>query len=65
LKVFKYLGITTINKNEVKDDSSITIDNIFVDITRLSSSATCPIINGPSDHDAQFLHLITLFQQLT
>jgi len=31
-----------------QNDSSTTIDNIFVDIT-------CPIINGLSDHDAQFL----------
>jgi hypothetical protein len=38
-----------------QNDSSTAISNIFVDITRLSSSSTCPIINGLSDHDAQFL----------
>jgi len=29
--------------------------DISVDITRLSSSSTCPIINGLLDQDAQFL----------
>jgi hypothetical protein len=48
-----------------QNESSTTIDNISVDITRLSSSSTCPIINGLSDHDAQFLKLIILLQQLT
>jgi hypothetical protein len=38
-----------------QNDSSTTIDNIFVDITRLSLSSTCPTINGLSDHNAQFL----------
>jgi hypothetical protein len=31
------------------------IDNIFVDSIRFSSSSTSPIINGLSDHDAQYL----------
>jgi hypothetical protein len=38
-----------------QNDSITPINNIFVDITRLSSSSTCPIINGLSDPDAQFL----------
>jgi len=38
-----------------QNDSSTAINNIFVDITRLSSSSTCPIINGLSDHAGQFL----------
>jgi hypothetical protein len=48
-----------------QNDSSTVINNIFVNITRLSSPSTCPIINGPSDHDAQFLTVNILFQQLT
>jgi hypothetical protein len=38
-----------------QNDSSTSIDNTFVDIRKLSSSTTCPIINGLSDHNAQFL----------
>jgi hypothetical protein len=38
-----------------QNDSSTAIDNIFVDITRFCSSSTSPIINGLSDHDAQYL----------
>jgi len=36
-------------------NASSTAFDIFVDITSLSVSFTCPIINGLSDHDAQFL----------
>jgi hypothetical protein len=35
-----------------QNDSRTAIGNIFMDITRLSSSSTCLIINGLSDHDA-------------
>jgi hypothetical protein len=35
-------------------------DNNFIDITRLNSSSTCPIINGLSDHDAHFLTVISI-----
>jgi hypothetical protein len=38
-----------------QNDSSTPTGSIFVDITRLSSSSTYPIINGLSDHDAHFL----------
>jgi hypothetical protein len=38
-----------------QNDSSTAICNIFVDITRLISSSTCPIINDLSDYDYQFL----------
>jgi len=33
----------------------LKIDSIFVDIIRLSSPPTYAIINGLSDHEAQFL----------
>jgi hypothetical protein len=39
----------------IQKDSSTAINNIFVDITRLSSSSTYPITNDISEHDAQFL----------
>jgi hypothetical protein len=38
-----------------QNDSCTAVSDTFVDITRLSSSSACPIINGLSDHDAQFL----------
>jgi hypothetical protein len=39
----------------IQNDSSIEIDNIFVNSIRFNSSSTSPIINGLSDHDAQYL----------
>jgi hypothetical protein len=39
----------------VQNSSSTAIDNIFIDSARLSSSCTSPLVNGLSDHDAQFL----------
>jgi hypothetical protein len=39
----------------IQNKSSTAIDNIFVDNSRLKSSYTSPLINGLSDHDAQFL----------
>jgi hypothetical protein len=38
-----------------QNKSSTAIDNIFVNNSRLKSSYTSPLINGLSDHDAQFL----------
>jgi hypothetical protein len=35
------------------------IDNIFIDITRVSNFMTSPKINGLSDHDAQTLEIYT------
>jgi hypothetical protein len=45
------VNLTTRKQN----DSSTAVSNVFIDITRLSSSSTCPIINGLSDHDAKSL----------
>jgi hypothetical protein len=39
----------------IQNDSKTATDNIFVDSIRFSSSSTSPIINGLSDHDAQYL----------
>jgi hypothetical protein len=39
----------------LQQDSSTATDNIYVDSIRFSSSSTSPIINGLSDHDAQYL----------
>jgi hypothetical protein len=51
-----YNLIHTVNfATRIQNDSSTTIDNIFVDSIGFSSSSTSPIINGLSDHDAQYL----------
>jgi hypothetical protein len=56
-----YNLIHTVNfASRIQNDSSTAIDNIFVDVTRLSSSSTSSIINGLSDHDAQFLMMNNL-----
>jgi hypothetical protein len=39
----------------IQNSSSTAIDNIFIDSARLSYSCTSPIVNGFSDHNAQFL----------
>jgi hypothetical protein len=44
----------------IQNDSSTAINNIFVDITRFSSSSTSSIINDLSDHDAQYLMMNNL-----
>jgi len=46
-----------------QNDSNTAV-NIFVDITRLSSSSTCPIIMEYQTMIPNSLQLITLFQQL-
>jgi hypothetical protein len=48
--------INTVNfATRIQNDSRTAIDNIFVDNIRFSSTSTSPIINGLSDHDAQYL----------
>jgi hypothetical protein len=39
----------------IQNSSSTAIDNMFIDSARLSSSCTSALVNGPSDHDDQFL----------
>jgi hypothetical protein len=39
------------------------IDNIFIDNTSLNSGILSPIINGLSDHDAQYLILKKVFSR--
>ena len=45
---------TRITKN-----SSTTIDNVFLDITKFTHFRISPISNGLSDHDAQMLDIYT------
>jgi exonuclease III len=42
--------------------SATTIDNIFIDVSKMRDYTVCPIINGLSDHDAQSIsiHSFTL-----
>jgi hypothetical protein len=41
----------------IKNNSSSTVDNIFLDATKLGTYSTFPVVNGLSDHDAQRLEL--------
>jgi hypothetical protein len=41
-----------------------TFDNIFIDSARLSSSYTPPIVNGLLDHDAQFLTISNIAEEV-
>jgi hypothetical protein len=38
-----------------KKNAATAIDNIFIDATKMSDYYISPIVNGLSDHDAQFL----------
>jgi hypothetical protein len=54
----KYNLLRTVNfATRIQNSSSIAMDNIFIDSTRLNSSCTSPTVNGLSDHDAQ-LHTV-------
>jgi hypothetical protein len=50
-----YLSHTVNFPTRVQNSSTTAIVNIFIDCARLNSPYTAPIINGLSDHDAQFL----------
>jgi hypothetical protein len=41
----------------LQDKSSTTIDNIFIDTSKMLTYTVLPLINGLSDHDAQLLIL--------
>jgi ribosomal protein L22 len=41
------------HRNQTK--SSMAIDNIFIDISKKEEYRICSLINGLSDHDAQFI----------
>ena len=43
----------------IQNNSSTAIGNIFVDDSRINLSSA--IINGPSDHDAQFLTIKNIY----
>jgi hypothetical protein len=48
--------IHTVNfATRIQNDSRSATDNIFVDSITFSSTSTSPIINGLTDHDAQYL----------
>ena len=66
----KYLSslLTTYNLSHtvdfatrIQNKSSTAIDNIFVDNSRLGLTTISPLINGPSDHDAQFLTINNIY----
>jgi len=41
----------------IQKNSATAIDNIFIDTSRMGNYTISPIINGLSDHDAQFITL--------
>ena len=46
-----------LSHTRIQNNPSTAIDNIFVDNSRINLSSISPIINGPSDHDAQISQL--------
>jgi hypothetical protein len=49
----------------VQNQSSTTIDNIFIDIHKITSYIVCPLYNGLSDHDAQLLTIKDVSLQIS
>jgi hypothetical protein len=51
----------------IRKKSSTAIDNIFIDISKKEEYRIYSLINGLSDHDAQFIiiHNIVLYLQIT
>jgi len=41
----------------IQKNSTTAIDNIFIDTSKMGNYTISPIINGLSDHDAQFITL--------
>jgi hypothetical protein len=41
----------------IKNSSSTTVDNIFLDTAKMGMYTTCSLVNGLSDHAAQMLEL--------
>jgi hypothetical protein len=53
-----YSLTSTVNfPTRYQNNSTTVIDNIFININRKNDYSICPIINGLSDHDAQFVTL--------
>jgi len=53
-----YNLVSVINfPTRIKNNSSTTIDSIFLDVSKLGTYTTHPMVNGLSDHDAQLLEL--------
>jgi hypothetical protein len=45
----------------MQNKSNTVTDNIFMDNSRLGSTITLPLVNGPSDHDAQLLTINNIY----
>jgi len=53
-----YILTSVVNSpTSTRKHSTMAIDNIFTDISKMGNYSICPIINGLSDHDAQSIIL--------
>jgi len=52
-----YLTSTVNFPTRIQKNSAIAIDNIFIDTSKMGNYIISPLINGLSDHDAQFMTL--------
>ena len=53
-----YNLVSVINfPTRIKNNSSTTIDSIFLDVSKLGTYTTHPMVSGLSDHDGQLLEL--------
>jgi hypothetical protein len=41
----------------IQNNSISAIDNIFIDLCRAGNYTIGPLVNGPSDHDAQIVYI--------
>jgi len=56
LKTYNLTSVVNFPTRTLKH-SATAIDNIFIDTHKMSDYSICPIINGLSDHDAQFISI--------
>ena len=57
--LLKTYNLTSVVKfpTRTQKHSTTAIDNIFIDTSKMGDYSICPIINGLSDHDAQYISL--------
>lgn len=48
----------------IQNNSSIAIDNIFVENSRINLSSVSPILNGLSDHNAEILTIKNIYSTI-
>jgi hypothetical protein len=52
-----YIEVFVFNEPQTQSNSTMAIDNIFIDVSNHENYIMLPLFNGLSDHDAQLIIL--------